>query len=194
MEDSPQDTEIRKSRLCSVINSALILALIFSLSLAFLQSESESEVAQSHLTLCDPVDYNLPCSSVHGILKQEYWSGLPFPSPGDLPDPGIEPQSPALQADALTSEPPLFSDLFRLCSVINTALILALIFSLSLAFLQKVYANTSLFLHAVISSKVQVWYCRENKKARLSTFFILEHSGQLCSREEGKLYHTSMLP
>ena len=38
--------------------------------------------------------------------RQEYWSGLPFPSPGDLPDPGIEPRSPALQADALTSEPP----------------------------------------------------------------------------------------
>ena len=38
--------------------------------------------------------------------RQEYWSGLPFPSPGDLPDPGIEPRSPALEADALTSEPP----------------------------------------------------------------------------------------
>ena len=36
---------------------------------------------------------------------QEYWSGLPFPSPGDLPHPGIEPGSPALQADALPSEP-----------------------------------------------------------------------------------------
>ena len=41
-----------------------------------------------------------------GFSKQEYWSGSPFPSPGDLPDPGIEPGSPALQADALTSEPP----------------------------------------------------------------------------------------
>ena len=41
-----------------------------------------------------------------GFSRQEYWSGLPFPSPGDLPDPGIEPGSPALQADALTSEPP----------------------------------------------------------------------------------------
>ena len=40
-----------------------------------------------------------------GFSRQEYWSGLPFPSPGDLPDPGIEPRSPALQADALTSEP-----------------------------------------------------------------------------------------
>ena len=38
--------------------------------------------------------------------RQEYWSGLPFPSPGNLPDPGIEPRSPALEADALTSEPP----------------------------------------------------------------------------------------
>ena len=40
-----------------------------------------------------------------GFSRQEYWSGLPFPSPGDLPDPGIEPRSPALRADALTSEP-----------------------------------------------------------------------------------------
>ena len=38
--------------------------------------------------------------------RQEYWSGLPFPSPGDLPDPGIEPGSPTLWADALLSEPP----------------------------------------------------------------------------------------
>ena len=41
-----------------------------------------------------------------GFSRQEYWSGLPFPSPGELPDPGIKPGSPALQADALTSEPP----------------------------------------------------------------------------------------
>ena len=41
-----------------------------------------------------------------GFSRQEYWSGLPFPSPGDLPDPGIKPRVPALEADALTSEPP----------------------------------------------------------------------------------------
>ena len=41
-----------------------------------------------------------------GFPRQEYWSGLPFPSLGDLSDPGIKPGSPALQADALTSEPP----------------------------------------------------------------------------------------
>ena len=40
------------------------------------------------------------------FFRQEYWSGLSFPSPGDLPDPGIKPRSPAMQADALTSEPP----------------------------------------------------------------------------------------
>ena len=53
-----------------------------------------------------------PWSIVHqappsmGFSGQEYWSGLPFPSPGDLPDPGIEPRSPALQVDTLTSESP----------------------------------------------------------------------------------------
>ena len=41
-----------------------------------------------------------------GFSRQEYWSELLFPSPGDLPDPGIEPRSPALRADALPSEPP----------------------------------------------------------------------------------------
>ena len=41
-----------------------------------------------------------------GFSRQEYWSGLSFPSPGDLSDPGIDPGSPALEADALTSEPP----------------------------------------------------------------------------------------
>ena len=41
-----------------------------------------------------------------GVSREEYWSGLPFPSPGDLLDPGVEPRAPALQADTLTSEPP----------------------------------------------------------------------------------------
>ena len=50
------------------------------------------------------VAYQAPPSM--GFSKQEYWSGLPFPSPGDLSDPGIEPGFPALQANALTSEPP----------------------------------------------------------------------------------------
>ena len=50
------------------------------------------------------VAYQAPPSM--GFSRQGYWSGLPFPSPGDLPNPGIEPWSPAFQADTLTSEPP----------------------------------------------------------------------------------------
>ena len=49
------------------------------------------------------IAYQAPLSM--GFSRQEYWSGLPFPSAGDLPNPGIEPESPALQADALSSEP-----------------------------------------------------------------------------------------
>ena len=58
---------------------------------------SMSEVAQSCMTLCDPMD-----SSLHqappsmGFSRQKYWNGLPFPSPGNLPDLGIKPRSPAL--------------------------------------------------------------------------------------------------
>ena len=62
-------------------------------------------VAQSCLTLRDPI-CSPPGSSFMGFSKQEYRSGLPFPSPGDLPYPGIEPGSPALQADCLPSEAP----------------------------------------------------------------------------------------
>ena len=53
-----------------------------------------------------------------GFSRQEYWSGLPFPSPGDLPDPGIKPGSPASEADALTSEPPSMMQLLKLSQVL----------------------------------------------------------------------------
>ena len=61
-------------------------------------------VAQSCLTVCDPMDCRLLCP--WGFSSQEYWSGLPCPPPGDLPNPGIKPRSPALQVDSLLSEPP----------------------------------------------------------------------------------------
>ena len=59
---------------------------------------------QSCLTLCDPVDCSPPGSSVHGILQARIleWVAISFST--DLPDPGIEPRSPALQADSLLSE------------------------------------------------------------------------------------------
>ena len=65
-----------------------------------------SEVAQSCPTLCDPWTVAYQAPPTMGFSRQEYWNGLPFPSPGDLPDSGIKPGSLALQADALTSEPP----------------------------------------------------------------------------------------
>ena len=67
--------------------------------------ESESERSSVMSDSCDPMDCSPPGSSVHGFSRQEYWSGLPFPSPGDLPKPGIEPQSPASQMDSLPLEP-----------------------------------------------------------------------------------------
>ena len=71
-----------------------------------LESKVKVKVTQSCPTLRDPMDCSLPAPPSMGFSRQEYWSGLPFPSPGDLPDTGIEPWSPAFQADALTSEPP----------------------------------------------------------------------------------------
>ena len=68
-------------------------------------------LAQSGLTLCAPMDCSLPGSSVHGIFffRQEFWNGLPLPSPGDLPSLGIEPASlpsPALAEGFFTTVSP----------------------------------------------------------------------------------------
>ena len=71
--------------------------------------KSESEVAQSCLTLRDPMDCSLPGSSVHGLFQARNGSELPFPSPGDLPDPGTEPRSlvsPVLAGGFFTTVPP----------------------------------------------------------------------------------------
>ena len=56
-------------------------------------------VAQLYLTLCDPMDCSLPGSSVHGILQAGILEWVAMPPPGDLPNPGIKPRSPALQAN-----------------------------------------------------------------------------------------------
>ena len=58
------------------------------------QHSSACPLAQSCLTLCDLMDCSLPGTLVMGFSRQEYWSGLPFPSPWNLPDPGIEPGLP----------------------------------------------------------------------------------------------------
>ena len=63
-------------------------------------------VAKSRLILATPWSVVLHAPLSVGFSRQEYWRRLPFPSPGDLPDPGIEPRSPALQADSLPTELP----------------------------------------------------------------------------------------
>ena len=74
---------------------------------------------QSCLIPCFPMDCSTPGSSVHGILQQEYWSGLSCTPPGDLPNPGIKSTSPVLQADYLPTE--------RLGKPKNTGVILELV-------------------------------------------------------------------
>ena len=63
-------------------------------------------VAKSDLTLVTSWTVAHQASLSIGFPRQAYWSGLPFPSPGDLPDPGIEPRSPALAGGFLTTKPP----------------------------------------------------------------------------------------
>ena len=86
-----------------ICDSAIGLAF-FSFRLNHFESESESVLSCVRLfvTLWT-VAYQAPLSM--GFSRQQYWSGLPFPSLGDLPDLGIKPGSPALQTDALPSEP-----------------------------------------------------------------------------------------
>ena len=70
-------------------------------------------VAQSCPILCNLIDCSPPGSLSMGFPRQEYWRGLPFSSPGYLPDPESEPRSPILQADSLQSEPPGKPDCIR---------------------------------------------------------------------------------
>ena len=71
-------------------------------------------VTQLCPTLCDSMDTvaAVACQALLSMefSRQEYWSGLPFPSPGDLPDPGIKPGTPGLQADSLSTKPRVKSD------------------------------------------------------------------------------------
>ena len=98
---SPSPTESKRLFYTSV---SLLLSLIqgycYHLSKFHVKSLSRVQLFATPWT----VAYQAPPSM--GFSKQEYWSGLPFPSPGDLPNSGIELGSPTFQADTLTSEPP----------------------------------------------------------------------------------------
>ena len=65
-----------------------------------------AESLQSCPALCDAMDCIQPDSSVQEFSRQKYWGGLPCPPLGDLPNPGIKPESPAWQADSSPTEPP----------------------------------------------------------------------------------------
>ena len=65
-----------------------------------LVEKNESEVAQSCPTLSNPIDCSLPDSTIRGIFQARILEWVAIPSPEDLPNPGTEPKSPALQADA----------------------------------------------------------------------------------------------
>ena len=71
-----------------------------------IQVPFKSSYVLSHVRLCDSTDCSLPGPSDHGFSRQEYWSGLPFPSPGDLPDPGTESEPSALAGGFFTTAPP----------------------------------------------------------------------------------------
>ena len=83
----------------------------------------------SHVWLsAAPMDQNPPCSFVHAISQAQYWSGLPFPSPGNLPNTGIESESlasPAMADRFFTTEPPWKPQLPSSCSVAQLCLTLA---------------------------------------------------------------------
>ena len=105
--ENPRDGGAWWAAIYGVAQSRTRLKGLSSSSSSSEKGKSESEVAQSCPTLCNPMDciaYQVPQSME--FSRQEYWSGLPFPSPRDLPDPGIEPRSPSLRANALPSEPP----------------------------------------------------------------------------------------
>ena len=90
-----------------LLNWARHSAVIQSMGVLMLASHCYCLVAKAYLTLATPWAVAHQALLSMGLPRQEYWSGLPFPCPGDLPNPGIKPGSPALQADALPSEPHL---------------------------------------------------------------------------------------
>ena len=101
--------------------------------------------------------------------KQEYWSGLPFPSPGDLPSPRVKPRSPTLQADALPSEPP------------------GKLFHLKLIFFLLILKETKPFLW-VLKSILDPWLCVSRAKWRSQLCFCCIHKASKQMREQsGKL-------
>ena len=129
------------------------------------EKEKETEVAQLCLTLCNPMR-TVACQAPLFMesSRQEYWSGLPFPSPGDLSDSGIEPGSLALQADSLPSEPQIWrwiSSRYVKCIEYTVAQSSGKIISS----LRKIlWMESCLLYQSRICNRGEVLFCSENIK------------------------------
>ena len=105
--------EVAKSRMCLLIRAAHLASGFLRVMAIFTQPlwgswKWKVKVKSLSRVRLFATPWTVPYQAPQSMefSRQEYWSGLPFPSPEDLPNPGIEPRSPALQADALPSEPP----------------------------------------------------------------------------------------
>ena len=99
-----QEVHCNSHILCALLRK--IIMTMNNLSKTSLTSKAKVLVTHSYLTLCNHMDCSPSGTSVHGIPRQEYWNGLPLPSPGDLPHPGTEFTSPVLAGRFFTTEPP----------------------------------------------------------------------------------------
>ena len=126
------------------------------------------------------VAYQAPPSM--GFFRQEYWSGFPFPSPGDLPNPGVEPRFPALEANALTSEPPgksfqyilndgYYYHYMRLNHSMAPKITFLLIYSKNLLFQNPPFSPVSRYLPLYWNIFVSIYICY-NTLYTLKTNFV----------------------
>ena len=104
------------ARLLTVTLPEQLCLCVFSPEELFGQRMSEVKLLSRVRLFATPWTVTQQAPLSMGFSRQEYWNGLPFPSPGDLPHPGIEPRSTALQADALLSEPPGKTNKEFMCS------------------------------------------------------------------------------
>ena len=99
-----QTPKIPRIKILEAISQEPQLSIMSNFLLISIALASSSLLAKSCPTLATPWTVAHQAPLFMGFSRQKYWSGLPFPSPGDLPNPGIEPGSPALQADSLPAE------------------------------------------------------------------------------------------
>ena len=99
-----RDASQRQSPVFSFKEHTYLLAMLATLMVQHQVKETKSLSQVRVFVTPWTAAHQAPLSM--GFSRQEYWGGVPFPSPGDFPNPGIEPGSPALQADSLLSEPP----------------------------------------------------------------------------------------